>query len=143
MVNFEVYGKYEIKKEGVTVETIAQLLKTNLVTYYAENKITLTTAGVAVDGNLKSIWERAVTKADVKLKIEGNQLSYLVNGTSSFGSYPYIILVLVFIFLIISDWLSMVMFFWFADLEVTYLFCRNRPKRYFEDAFKAVQFEIG
>ena len=39
MVNFEVYGKYEIKKEGVTVETIAQLLKTNLVTYYLKTRL--------------------------------------------------------------------------------------------------------
>ena len=124
------------KKEGVTIETINQLLKTSLTKYFNKDKIAFTPTGVIVKGDLKSIWERAVTKAEARLKIDGNQLSYRVDGTSSLGVWPWIWGVLGFFtygFLCI----------WFFWALVEYILCRDRPKRYIEEAFKAVQFEIG
>ena len=135
MANFEVYGKCEVKKEDVTVDSVAQLLKTSLSKYYDEHKITVTPNGVMVKGNLKSIWERAVTKAEVRLKIEGNQLSYRVDGASSLGKWPW-----VWFFLGLFTGFFFILFLW--DL-IEYILCRDRPRRYFEEAFKAVQFEIG
>ena len=135
MANFEVYGKYEIKKEGITAESVAQLLKTSLSKYYDESTVTVTSTSVIVNGNLKSFFERAITKADAQLKIENNQLSYRVDGESSLGGWPWV-------------WFALGFFtgFFFGlfliDL-VEYIICRDRPKRYFEEAFKAVQFEIG
>lgn len=135
MANFEVYGKYEVKKEGVTAESVAQLLKTSLSKYYDEGTVTVTPTSVMVNGNLKSFFERAITKADAQIKIENNQLSYRVDGESSLGGWPWVWLTLGFF--------TGFFFVWFLINLVEYMICRDRPKRYFEEAFKAVQFEIG
>lgn len=90
MANFELYGKFEVKKEGVTVESVAQLLKISLSKYYDQGKVTVTPTAVMVKGNLKSFWERAITKSDAQLTIENNQLSYRVDGTSSLGGWPWV-----------------------------------------------------
>ena len=135
MANFEVYGKCAIKKEGVTVDTVAQLLKTSLAKYYDDGKITVTPTGITVTGNLKSIWERAITKAEAKIKIEGNELTYRVDGDSSLGGWPWLWFILGFF--------TGFFFIWFLFDLIEYIISRDRPKRYFEEAFKSVQFEIG
>ncbi len=135
MANFEVYEKCEIKKEGVTADQIGQLLKASLSKYYVEEKITITPAGITLEGNLKSIWERAITKADATIKIEGNQLTYRVDGDSSLGGWPWVWFILGFF--------TGFFFIWFAWDLGEYIISRDRPKRYFEEAFKSVQFEIG
>jgi hypothetical protein len=135
MANFEVYGKCEIKKNGVTVDMIAQLFKTSLAKYYNDGNITITPTGITVKGNLKSIWERAITKAEAKIKIEGNQLTYRVDGYSSLGGWPWVWFILGFF--------TGFFFIWFLWDLVEYIITRDRPKRYFEEAFKSVQFEIG
>lgn len=135
MAGFEVCGKCAIKKEGVSVDTVAQLLKTSLAKYYDARKITVAPTGITVKGNLKSIWERAVTKADANIKIEGDELIYRVDGDSSLGLWPWVWFILGFF--------TSFFFLWFAFDLVEYLISRDRPKRYFEEAFKSVQFSIG
>ncbi|MGI5924525.1 MAG: hypothetical protein ACOX9E_11340 [Lentisphaeria bacterium] len=135
MAKFEVYGKFELKKEGVTADAVAQLLKSSLSKHYFASDITVTPSGIIVKGNLSSIWERAVTNADVKIKIEGNELFYRVDGDSSIGAWSYVWGCLGFI--------TGFFFIWFVVDLVDYLICRDRPKRYFEEAFKSVQFELG
>jgi len=135
MANFEVYGKCEIKKEGVTVDQIAQLLKTSLSKHYNEVDVTLTPTGITLNGNLKSFWERAITKADATIKTEGNQLTYRVDGNSSLGKISWVWFILGFF--------TGFFFGWFLFDLVCYIISRDRPKRYFEEAFKSVQFEIG
>jgi len=135
MANFEVYGKCEIKKKSVTVDEIAQLLKASLSKYYNAGKITITPTGITLKGNLKSTWEQAITKAEAKIKINGNELTYRVDGNSSLGSWPWVRFILGF--------LIPPFFIWFLWNLVEYIISRDRPKRYFEEAFKSVQFEIA
>ncbi len=143
MASFEVYDKCEIKKKGVTVETIAQLLKTSLAKYYNDGNITVTPTGIIVKGNLKSIWERAITKAEAKIKIEGNQLTYKVGGDSSLGGWPWVWFILCFFTYYFLGFFTGIFFILFLLDLVEYIISRDRPKRYFEEAFKSVQFEIG
>ena len=76
-----------------------------------------------------------ITKAEAKVKITGNQLVYRVNGESSLGGWPWVWFFLGFF--------TGFFFFWFAWDLVEFLINRDRPKRYFEEAFKSVRFEIG
>jgi hypothetical protein len=135
MANFEVYGKYDIAQEGMTVGKVSEMLKQSLSNYYDEDDITVTPTGVVVKGNLKSFWERAITKAEAKVKIQENQLVYRVNGESCLGGWPWVWFFLGFF--------TGFFFFWFAWDLVEFLINRDRPKRYFEEAFKSVRFDIG
>jgi hypothetical protein len=132
---FEVFKKCMIKKNGVTVEDIIKILKTSLSKHYKVEKIQSTLTGLTVRANLKSMWERAITKAEVSIKVEEDLLLYKVMGTTSLGGWPWVWCILGFftgIFLIL----------FLIDL-VEYIICRDRPKKYFEEAFNAVEFEIG
>lgn len=134
MANFELYNKCEIKKNNVTEEAVKQILKESLSKYYESSKITINLSGVSVKGNLKSMWERAITNADAQIKIENKLLSYKVNGTSSLGGWPWVWFVL--------GLFTGVFLFWFLFDLIEYLIARDRPKKYFEDAFNSVKFAI-
>ena len=134
MPHFGVYKKCELKKENVTTEQVAHLLKRSISKYYNENDITVTPTGLSVKGNLKSMWERAITKANVQIKIEDNQLFYYVDGTSSLGRWPWVWWILGFF--------TGFFFIWFLIDLVEYLLSRDRPKQYFEETFKLVSFEL-
>jgi len=140
MANFEVYGKFEIKKEGVPVNQIAQLLKTNLSKHYDEENITITPTGITLKGNLNSTFNCVVAKADTTIKIEGNQLTYRVDGNSYLAKRVWVFIVLSFFPGFGSyHWSLLLILLCFVDYNTN----RNRPKRYFEEAFKSVQFEVG
>ncbi|MGH7979587.1 MAG: superinfection immunity protein [Limisphaerales bacterium] len=132
--SFAVYGKCEIKKDGVTVEEVGRILKKSLSKHYDEYKISLTPTGLMVNGNLKSIWERAITKASAEIMIDGPDLSFRVDGTSSLGGWPWVWFALGFC--------TGFFFVWFGWDLIEYIICRDRPKRYFEEAFQAVVFEL-
>ena len=40
MANFQVYGNFEIRQEGISSDMVAHLVKDSLFRYYAEGKIT-------------------------------------------------------------------------------------------------------
>jgi hypothetical protein len=132
---FELHGNCDIKKDGVTVESVAQLLKLQLSNYYNYGDVTVTPTGVCVNGNLKDIFETAVTDAVVDLKIDGRKLAYRVTGSASLGTTAWVCF-----FIGLFTGVFLVIFFL---LVVEYLICRDRPKQYFQAALDAVEFEIG
>jgi len=134
MANFEVYWRHEIRSGSISIQTVAQLLAESLSKYYHESDIHVTPTGIQVEGNLKSFWERAVTKAEVRLGLADGQLSCRVDGESSLGWLPW-----VWFFL---GWFTGFFFFWFLFDLVEYLLSQDRPKQYFEEALRAVQFRI-
>jgi hypothetical protein len=148
MASFECFGKCEIKRDSVTVEDVSKILKSSLSKHYNKNKISLNSQGLRVKGNLKSILEHAITKAYVYVKIEGKLLSVRVDGTSSLGGLPWVWFWLGLISVWLGVWLPLdfLAAFFFAGFVsdlVLYIICRDRPKMYFEDAFKMVEFELG
>ena len=163
MPSFEVYGKCAIRKQGVTVQEVADLLKRILSKHYAESKLSITPTGLVVKGDLKSGWERAFTEAKVEITIQGNQLSYRAEGCSYVGKWPFVVstvfqvglsvLLLVGLVKHVEEsWWSLLIALLllgmlinpFADLVWFVIStCRGLPKKYFEDAFKAVEFEVG
>lgn len=82
--------KMPAKEGGATVDAVAQLRKTSLAKYYDEEDITIRPTGITIKGNLKSFWERAITKAEAKIKIEGNELAYRDDGDSALGVCPWV-----------------------------------------------------
>lgn len=132
---FELHGSCDIKKDGVTVESVAQLLKLQLSNYYKYGDITVTPTGVRVNGNLKDIFETAVTDAVVDLKRHDDKLVYRVTGSASLGTTAWVFFI---IGLFTGVFLGV-----FLLLLVEYLICRDRPKQYFQAALDAVKFEIG
>lgn len=143
MSKFEIYRKCQIKNEGVTGETIAQLLKSSLAKHYNESDISVIPTGIIIKGNLKPFPELVATEAVAHIKIEGNQLSYQVDGTSSLveGSWICLALSLLLGFFGLTFFSNLLIGAYIAFF-VSYLISRDRPKQYFDEAFKAVQFDI-
>lgn len=144
MPSFEVYGKVALKEGDleddpvggrIALNVAKNCLKNSLEKHYGKGAITLTPDGLALDGDLQGSWERAITKAEVKLKVEGGQLTYRVDGKSSLGFWPWVWFIL--------GLFTGFFFVWFGIDLVKYLLSRDRPKRYFEEAFKSVEFELG
>lgn len=135
MASFEVFGKFELKTDGVALDHIAFSLKQHLSSHYYANKINYTQDGLHIRGNLSDIFEQAVTDAVVKLKIEQKQFTYVVTGTSSLGKWAWF-------WFIIGFFTGFGMVF-FGIMLIEYIICRDYPKHYFEEAFKAIQFEFG
>lgn len=144
MIVFEVYRKIRLKEGDleddpvggrIAINVAKNRLKNSLAKHYDEDDISFTKDGLILKGNLKSPWERAITEARVTLTTEGDQLTYRVDGKSSLGCWPWLWFVLGLFtgFFIV----------WFLVDLVEYLISRDRPKRYFEEALKSVEFELG
>ncbi len=135
MAHFAIYERCEIKSGAISVEAAAKILKAALSKYYDEDDIKIGPKGVIVKGNLKALFERAITKATVHLSIEDSVLSYRVDGNASLGFWAWIWFLLGFC--------TGFFFIWFLWDVVEYIVSRDRPKRYFEEAFKALAFKVG
>lgn len=77
------------------------------------------------------------------LKLESNELSYRVNGFSTLGKWPYIGFVIGALVNVLFGFGGYFFIGWAVGTGIEYLVCRDRPKQYLEQAFKAVQFEVG
>jgi hypothetical protein len=143
VANFEVFGKCDVKKHGQTIETITELLRSSLSKHYEIKDLTATPTGLTVNGDIKSFWERAITVADVQVRLESNELSYRVSGSSTLGKWPYIWFVVGVLVNVLFGFGGYFFIGWAVGTGIEYLICRDRPKQYMEQAFKAVQFEIG
>jgi hypothetical protein len=135
MAHFAIYERCEIKAGNISVEAAAKLLKSALSKYYDEDDITISAKGLVVKGNLIASFERAITKATVHLSIEDRILSYRVDGKASLGFWAWVWFLLGFC--------TGFFFIWFLWDLVEYIISRDRPKRYFEEAFKALAFNVG
>lgn len=134
MPNFEINEKCEIERNNVTTDEVIQLLQYSLSKYYNEGDITITSNGITIDGDLSSFWERAITNANATIKIDNNKLIYKVEGSSNLGRWPCF-------WLIISFFVLPFIIFFIIDL-VEFTIGKDRPKYYFEEAFKYVKFEL-
>lgn len=142
MASFEVFGKFAIKKPVVTVESAVQIIKGSLSRHYNANKIRTTSNGLTLKGNLKAFAAQAVTNAVVRVEIVGGELTYRVDGSASLGVWPWVFFGLAFVSSVLWGYWGFFLI-WFLCEVVSYFICRDKPKQYFEDAFKAVQFELG
>jgi hypothetical protein len=143
MANFEVFGKCDVKKQGQTIEAVIEMLRGSLSKHYEMKDLTTTPSGLQVNGDIKSFWERAITVADVQVKIDSNALSYRVNGSSTLGKWPYIWFAFGILINYLFGFVGCFFLGWAVGSWIEYLICRDRPEQYLEQAFKAVQFEIG
>jgi hypothetical protein len=135
MAIFEVYRKCNLVKGEGACLAVLSILRHTLSKYYNEGDIIVTNNGIIVNGNLRDTWERAVTKATININIKENELSYKVQGSSSIGKWAWIRFVL--------GLFTGIFLGWFVLDLVEYIICRDRPKKYFEEAFNAVAFEYG
>ncbi len=122
------------ENQVISVNQIYQVLEHILSRYYNKGDITIINENLIVNGNLKSIWERAVTKATVTVKVKDNYLYCLAEGTASLGILPWIWFALGFFFKIF--------FIWFLVDLLDFIVCRDRPKCYFEEVFESLAFRI-
>jgi hypothetical protein len=134
MAHFELYGSCKASQPGRNLDDLKEMLKKSLSNYYNEIAITKTPEGLKVDGNLKGLFERAVTKAEVQINLQQGNMLYQVRGTASLGKWPWVWCILGFF--------TGFFFFLFGIDLVEYIISRDRPRRYFEEAFKAVEFEL-
>lgn len=146
MSKFEVYGKHDIRKDGVTVESVAKMLADKLAKHYGSGKVVFSPTGVTIDGNLSSFsgeYEMAVTKAEAKIEINGDQLLYRVTGDTSVGKYPFILVALGMAYNFFVDKHAEFLYVIAGLIVFIFAISRDRPKQYFEDAIREIQFEIG
>lgn len=143
MAKFELLQKCLLKKPGVSQQEIVETIQKSLSKHYADRHIKTTSDGLVLQGDLQAFGARAITVADVKVRIEDGQLSYRVNGSASFGKWPWVWLALFFIVNVIWGYESLFILGLFSADAISYFLNRDKPKQYFEEAFKAVQFEVG
>lgn len=134
MATFEVHNKIVLQRKDVTEQKLYQILTSSLSHHYSLSDISLDETGLHVDGNLTETFERAITKAEATLTIEGDMLCYRVTGTSSLGKWPWIFLAMGFF--------TGILFAISLYMAVIFLLSRQKTKEYFEDAFQAVKFEV-
>lgn len=96
-----------------------------------------------MQGDLEAFAARAITDANVKVRIEDGELSYRVDGSASMGKWPWVCITLFFIVEVIWGYESLFILGLFSADVVSYFICCDKPKQYFEEAFKAIQFEVG
>lgn len=133
MGSFELYETLDINTAEITTSFVAQSLKTSLSKYYKDSDIKIKDDGLSIQGNLSSFWERAVTKADIQIKLFESSVTLQAVGTTSIGTLPWIWLVLgMFSYGFFSIW-------FLIDL-IEYLICRDRPKKYLKDAFLGLKY---
>jgi hypothetical protein len=142
MAKFEVSQKCLLKKPEVSQQEIVETIRKTLSKHYASRHIKPTTNGLFLQGDLQAFGARAITVADVKVRIEDGQLSYRVDGSASFGKWPWVWLALFFIVNVIWGYESLFILGLFSADAISYFLNRDKPKQYFEEAFKAVQFEV-
>lgn len=143
MAKFEVLQKCLLKKPGVSQQQIVETIKDSLSKHYATRHIKSAPDGLALRGDLQAFAARAITYADVKIRIEGGELFYRVDGSASFGKWPWVWLALFFIVDVFWGYESLFILGLFSADVVSYFICRDKPKQHFEEAFKAIQFEVG
>jgi hypothetical protein len=143
MAKFEVLQKCVLKKTEVSRQEIVETIQKSLSKHYASRHIKPASDGLVVQGDLQAFGARAITAANVKIQIEQGELSYRVDGSASFGKWPWFWLALFFIVNVIWGYESLFILGLFSAEVVSYFLCRDKPKQYFEEAFKAVQFEVG
>jgi hypothetical protein len=143
MAKFEVLRKCLLKNAGASQQEIVNLIQKSLSKHYANRHIKPTSDGLAVQGDLEAFAARAITYATVKVRIEDGELSYRVDGSASMGKWPWVWITLFFIVDVIWGYESLFILGLFSADVVSYFICRDKPKQYFEDAFKAIQFEVG
>ena len=134
MFGFEVQGKYQLKSQTIPISQIFPMLKDILSKYYGEDKITVNSDNLTIDGDLKSIWERALTKATITVNVKGDQLYCHAEGTVSFGFWPWVWFL---IGLVYRFFLGIFL----ADL-ISFLFSKNKPKQYIKEAFDSLAFRL-
>jgi hypothetical protein len=143
MAKFEVLQKCLLKKPEVSQQEIVETIRKTLSKHYASRHIKPTLHGLVLQGDLQAFGARAITAADVEIRIEDGQLAYRVDGSASFGKLPWVWLALFFIVNVIWGYESLFILGMFSAEVVSYFLCRDKPKQYFEEAFKAIQFEVG
>ncbi|MBE1162796.1 hypothetical protein [Dyella acidiphila] len=143
MATFEVLQKCCLKKTDVSQIVIVEIIKKSLCKHYAGRHINPTSDGLIVQGDLQAFGARAITAAEVKFRIEDGELTYRVVGSVSFGKWPWAWLALFFVVNVIWGYESLFILGLFSADAISYFLSRDKPKQYFENAFKAIQFEIG
>jgi len=134
MAKFEVYNKCAPVAQGITLERVTDMIITSLNKAYYLGSMTRTETGMSLKGNLTGTFERSITRAEVEIFIENDELHYQVTGTTSLGKWAWF-------------WFVVGLFTGFAMgiflfMAVTYITSKDKPKACFEDAFKAVQYEL-
>lgn len=134
MAQFEIIDRIEIGPIDVDIEKVYFFIRQRLSVYFKHENIHMNSSGVFVNGNLQSFSEHAITHASVHVKIEKGYLVYRVNGSVSFGGWPWILFFLGFftgIFMLVFFFL---VFFYFQS--------KSNPERYFRDVFESIRFEF-
>jgi len=127
-------GKCPIQKDEITQEWAYAKVKESLEKHYSSDDISIGSEGVSVSGNLSASFERAITNANVRVSIEDGHLSYRAAGKASIGKWAY-----VWFFL---GCFTGVFLIWFGMDLFLFIISRDRPKQHFEEAFKAIEFEV-
>lgn len=142
MAKFVVLQKCLLKRTEVAQLEIVESIKKSLSKHYASRHIKPTAHGLVVQGDLQAFGARAITAAEVKIRIEDGELSYRVDGSASFGKWPWTWLALFFIVNVIWGYESLFILGLFSADAISYFLNRDKPKQYFEEAFRAVQFDV-
>lgn len=140
MPGFEVLGKCEVNP-GVTTESVLKIMQDGLSKYYKQKDIKLTESSLVVSGDLKGVFERAITEAEATVEIVDGQLSYRAVGETSLGGWPWFWLFVDLCANIvgIKEPIFTAIFLFFL---IEYIVCSDRPKKYFEQIFELIKFRV-
>lgn len=130
-----MHRKFELSREDISIEKAYDHLFTSLEQYFDISEITETGDGFNIEGNLKGLFERALTDASLELRTNGKMLSCEVTGTVRFGKWPWVwLLVGLFTGVAIGVFLGML---------ASYLLSKSKPKACFENAFETLEFKMS
>lgn len=137
MGRFQVSKVISLNTDGVDPEKTYGILTSELYKYFDVKKIEKVNAdnliNIKFKGNLKGFWERAITCAEITINIKDDHLKLKAEGTSCLGAWPWLWFVLGFV--------TVFLFLFFLIDLIEFLICRDRPKQYFEEIFKSIEYE--
>jgi hypothetical protein len=142
MPSFQLLGKFDLKNNIAQKESITQVIKileNSLRKHYDDSKINKFDSYISINGPFKPWYCYSVTKANIKLTCQNNQILYRVDGTCKLSPLTYIWLILGLIPVILTQFIFLPLFI--ADI-LEFLYNKNNPQKKIEEALKAAEFEL-
>jgi len=133
--NFKISKNTNISVSQIEVKDLYNKMKSHLSTYYSGHSITVGDNGIAIRGNLKATFERAITKADISVVEQNGFYAIKAQGSSSIGFWSWVWLLLSFF--------TGFFFIWFLFDFITFLIGKDRPRAYITEAIDAVVSDVS
>lgn len=148
---FNFSGQCEVSNKELDITDVINTAKKMVCKNYYINKVDYDDSSIRINGNIKGIFKRAVTNAEVSFKIKDFLLIYKAKGKVSFGYYPWLWIGLLMITIFggtkMNDtYFGLILIFsilMFISETIKYQLYKNKTTKFFEELVETIKFDFG